>query len=133
MFPLMAHRILTSAKYASMNMEQIMGDDFQSFEHKEFNFLASVVFLNNGDGFSVQVLPDEIQASPVFGVCSGDFNGDKKLDLFFAQNFFGVPEKFSRYDSGQGSMILAGKDGCSKVLDSDSSGVQLLGEQRSPI
>ena len=132
-FPLMAHRILTSAKYASMNMEQIMGDDFQSFEHKEFNFLASVVFLNNGDGFSVQVLPDEIQASPVFGVCSGDFNGDKKLDLFFAQNFFGVPEKFSRYDSGQGSMILAGKDGFSKVLDSDSSGVQLLGEQRSPI
>jgi hypothetical protein len=129
----MAHHIPTSSRYASMNMEQILGDAFQTFKHKEINFLTSVVFLNEGGTFSVQVLPDEIQASPVFGVCSGDFNGDEREDLFIAQNFFGVPEKFSRYDSGQGSIILGGKGGLSKVLNAESSGIRLLGEQRSPV
>ena len=132
-FPSMAHRIPTSSRYASTNMEQILGDAFQAFKHQEINFLTSVIFLNEGGTFSVQVLPDEIQASPVFGVCSGDFNGDDREDLFFAQNFFGVPEKFSRYDSGQGSLILGGKGGLSKVLEAESSGIRLLGEQRSPV
>jgi hypothetical protein len=132
-FPSMAHRIPTSSRYAATNMEQILGDAFQAFKHQEINFLTSVIFLNEGGTFSVQVLPDEIQASPVFGVCSGDFNGDDREDLFFAQNFFGVPEKFSRYDSGQGSLILGGKGGLSKVLEAESSGIRLLGEQRSPV
>ena len=132
-FPSMAHDIPTSSRYASTNMEQILGDAFQTFKHKEINFLTSVIFLNEGGTFSVQVLPDEIQASPVFGVCSGDFNGDEREDLFIAQNFFGVPEKFSRYDSGQGSIILGGKGGLSKVLNAESSGIRLLGEQRSPV
>jgi hypothetical protein len=132
-FPSMAHHISTSSRYAAMNMEQILGDAFQAFKHQEINFLTSVIFLNEGGTFSVQVLPDEIQASPVFGVCSGDFNGDDREDLFFAQNFFGVPEKFSRYDSGQGSLILGGKGGLSKVLEAESSGIRLLGEQRSPV
>jgi len=129
----MIHRIPTSRRYASMNMEQILGDQFRISKHREINFLTSVVFLNEGDTFSVQVLPDKIQVSPVFGVCSGDFNGDKNEDLFIAQNFFGVPEKFSRYDSGQGSIILGGKGGLSKVLETESSGIRLLGEQRSPV
>jgi len=132
-FPSMAHRIPTSSRYAASNMEQILGDAFQAFKHQEINFLTSVIFLNEGGTFSVQVLPDEIQASPVFGVCSGDFNGDDREDLFFAQNFFGVPEKFSRYDSGQGCLILGGKGGLSKVLEAESSGIRLLGEQRSPV
>ena len=132
-FPTMIHRIPTSRRYASMNMEQILGDQFRISKHREINFLSSVIFLNEGDTFSVQVLPDKIQVSPVFGVCSGDFNGDKNEDLFIAQNFFGVPEKFSRYDSGQGSIILGGKGGLSKVLEAESCGIRLLGEQRSPV
>ena len=132
-FPSMARRISTSRRYASMNMEQILGDEFQAFKQREINFLSSVIFLNKGGAFSAQVLPDEIQASPVFGVCSGDFNGDDREDLFFAQNFFGVPEKFSRYDSGRGSLVLGGQGGLSNVLGADSSGIRLLGEQRSPV
>ena len=132
-FPTMIHRIPTSRRYASMNMEQILGDQFRISKHREINFLTSVIFLNEGDTFSVQVLPDKIQVSPVFGVCSGDFNGDKNEDLFIAQNFFDVPEKFSRYDSGQGSIILGIKGGLSKVLEAESSGIRLLGEQRSPV
>jgi len=116
-----------------MNMEQFLGDELKSFKHREINFLSSVIFMNEGGSFSIQVLPDEIQASPVFGVCSGDFNGDDKEDLFFAQNFFGVPKKFSRYDSAQGSLMLGGKGGLSNVLEADSSGIRLLGEQRSPV
>ena len=133
-FPTMVHRIPTSRRYASMNMEQILGDQFRVSNHREINFLTSVIFLNEGGTFSVQVLPDKIQVSPVFGVCSGDFNGDRNEDLFIAQNFFGVPEKFSRYDSGQGSIILgSSKGGLSNVLKAESSGIRLLGEQRSPV
>jgi len=132
-FPSIARRIPTSRRYASMNMEQFLGDELKSFKHREINFLSSVIFMNEGGSFSIQVLPDEIQASPVFGVCSGDFNGDDKEDLFFAQNFFGVPKKFSRYDSAQGSLMLGGKGGLSNVLEADSSGIRLLGEQRSPV
>jgi len=132
-FPTMIHRIPTSRSYASMTMEQILGDQFQISQHREINFLDSVIFLNEGGTFSVQLLPDKIQVSPVFGVCSGDFNGDNNDDLFIAQNFFGVPEKFSRYDSGQGSIILGSKGGLSTVLEAESSGIRLLGEQRSPV
>ena len=44
-----------------------------------------------------------------------------------------MPEKFSRYDSGQGSIILGVKGGLSTVLETESSGIRLLGEQRSPV
>jgi len=95
--------------------------------------LNTAVFLNKGGAFSPRILPDSIQSSPVFGVCSGDFNRDGWRDLFFAQNFFGVPRKFSRYDAGQGSLMLGGQGGLSRVLQSHSTGIQLLGEQRSPV
>jgi len=132
-FPAMIHRIRTSRGYASMTMKQILGDQFQITKYREINFLNSVIFFNEGGTFSVQVMPDSIQSSPVFGVCSGDFNRDGWRDLFFAQNFFGVPRKFSRYDAGQGSLMLGGQGGLSRVLQSDSTGIQLLGEQRSPV
>ena len=132
-FPLLAHRIPTSRRFASMNMNQILGNSSRLFKHREINFLNTAVFLNKGGAFSPRILPDSIQSSPVFGVCSGDFNRDGWRDLFFAQNFFGVPRKFSRYDAGQGSLMLGGQGGLSRVLQSDSTGIQLLGEQRSPV
>lgn len=33
------------------------------------------------------------QLSPAFDLCSGDFDGDGAVDLFLAQNAFGVSER----------------------------------------
>ena len=132
-FPLLSHRIPTSRKFASMNMNQILGDSSRLFKRREINFLSSAVFLNKGGTFSPRLLPSSIQSSPVFGVCSGDFNRDGWDDLFFAQNFFGVHRKSSRYDAGQGCLILGDQGDLSRVHESNSTGIRLLGEQRSPV
>ena len=53
--------------------------------------------------------------------------------FFFAQNFFGVHRKSSRYDAGQGCLILGDQGDLSRVHESNSTGIRLLGEQRSPV
>ena len=75
-------------------------------------------------------LPTPVQWSPLFGMGISDFNGDGHEDLVGSQNFYGVSERDSRQDAGEGFLLLGKGDGTFEWVDSTLSGIDLPGEGR---
>ena len=121
----------TVADYASAPLEQIHGPILSRKETLKVQWLASTVFLNRESSFEARVLPLQAQISPAFGVACGDFDGDGRIDLFLAQNFFGMEESFARLDAGQGLLLHGLGDGNFKAMNSLESGIRMLEEQQS--
>ena len=88
------------------------------------------MFLNKTGYFEMRPLPDASQLAPAFDLCAEDLDDDGALDLFLAQNAFGVPERTSRYDSGQGLLLRGDGTGNFVAVPASGSGIALYGEQR---
>jgi len=84
--------------------------------------LASQVIMNNGDGtFTPKPLPDLAQLSPSFGSIIHDFDGDGKLDLVLAQNFFHPQRETGRMNACLNLYLKGdGKGGFTPVWPLDS-------------
>ena len=96
----------------------------------EITGLSSAVFLNKTGHFEMRLLPDASQLATAFDLCTEDFDGDGAVDLFLAQNAFGVPERTSRYDSGRGFLLRGDGTGYFAAVPASGSGIALYGEQR---
>jgi len=96
----------------------------------EVNTSQTMVFLNNQGQFEAHPLPSEAQWAPVFGVASGDFDGDGHLDIFLAQNNFQLDAMTPRMDAGLGLVCLGTGSGTFTPLSPHDSGIRILGEQR---
>jgi len=96
----------------------------------EVNTSQTMVFINNQGKFEAHPLPSEAQWAPVFGVASGDFDGDGHLDIFLAQNNFQLDAMTPRMDAGLGLVCLGTGSGTFTPLSPHDSGIRILGEQR---
>ncbi|MGQ0537843.1 MAG: VCBS repeat-containing protein [Gemmatimonadaceae bacterium] len=68
--------------------------------------LATSVALNSGKAtFALEPLPNEAQFAPVYASLPDDFDGDGRLDLLLAGNFYGVPPLRGRYDASYGTLL----------------------------
>ena len=128
--PWIHERFPANAAYAEASLQQILGDRFAQVRELRVNWLASTLFLNRGDHLEVRPLPPQAQFAPAFGLAAGDFDGDGRIDLFLAQNFFGVSAAEARQDAGRGLLLRGDGDGTFRPLDSRTSGVAIDGEQR---
>ena len=99
-------------------------------ESLEITGLSSAVFLNKTGVFKIRPLPDSAQLAPAFDLCAVDFDGDGAVDLFLAQNAFGVPKHSSRYDSGRGLLLRGDGTGNFAAVPASVSGIAPYGEQR---
>jgi hypothetical protein len=88
------------------------------------------VFLNKTGYFEMRPLPDTSQLAPAFDLCAEDLDDDGAVDLFLAQNVFGVPERTSRYDSGRGLLLRGDGTGNFVAVPASGNGIALYGEQR---
>src|SRR5260221_10309119 len=62
--------------------------------------LATSILINDGKGkFEMRQLPMEAQFSPMYGICTGDFNGDGNQDVLMGGNFYRVKPEVGRYDA----------------------------------
>ena len=97
----------------------------------EADTLASMIALNRGDGtFELHALPAEAQFAPVFASLAGDFDGDGKIDLIVAGNFFGVTPAEGRYDASYGLLLHGDGTGGFAPVDMESSGLAIDGQVR---
>src|SRR5205814_1837045 len=96
--PSLNERFPTFASYGAAGTEEIL-QGFQ-FETAEAGTLDTMLFLNRGDHFESAPLPIEVQFAPVFGMTVADFDGDGKLDVFLAQNYFALHDEVTRMDGG---------------------------------
>ena len=117
-------------EFSLANMTQILSSSPTAMESLAVSYFESVLLLNRGDHFLMRPLPTPVQWSPLFGVGVSDFNGDGHEDLVGSQNFYGVSERDSRQDAGEGFLLLGKGDGTFEWVDSILSGIDLPGEGR---
>ncbi len=70
--------------------------------------LESGVWINEGTQFRFRPLPALAQLAPTFGIVALDADGDGRIDLALAQNFFGPNLETTRMDGSIG-LILRGQ------------------------
>ena len=98
--------------------------------------LRSVYIENKGNGktgkpeFVVHPLPVMAQLAPVFGIQTGDFNGDGWRDALLTGNSY-APETYSGwYDAGRGTLLLGDGKGHFRAVSPAESGLQVDGDAK---
>ena len=129
-FPHIQGTITRNKTFAGASLPQIIVPAFGGMKSLEITGLSSAVFLNKTGHFEMRPLPDASQLAPAFDLCAEDLDDDGAVDLFLAQNAFGVPERTSRYDSGRGLLLRGDGTGNFVAVPASGSGIALYGEQR---
>lgn len=94
-------------------------------------WFASSAFLNRGDHYQVVPLPIEAQFAPVSGMGVADFDGDGRLDVALAQNFYPVRPDEARQDAGRGLLLRGVGDGSFEAMSAAASGIVAWGDARA--
>jgi hypothetical protein len=128
--PEVARTFGTHAHYAGATVRDILDVLKADAKWVEATELGSSLFLNRGSHFERSPLPREAQASPVFAINAGDFDGDGMEDLFLGQNFFGAASELGREDGGRGLWLRGSGKGTFAAVDGSVSGIKISGEQR---
>jgi hypothetical protein len=123
-------RYPTFASFGAASVQEILGPEHSRFHELRFNTLDSMIFLNRGSNFLARPLPLPAQISPAFGLAVGDVNADGNLDIFLAQNFFGLKQN-ARADAGHGLLLLGNGAGEFSPQSSQQSGITMQGEGRA--
>ena len=129
-FPRLTDQFPTHEAFAQATLKTILGPQFENTRFVAARHLESMVFLNRGGRFEAQALPVAAQVSPMFSVNVADVDGDGVEDVFCAQNFFGTATDMSRDDNGRGLWLRGLGGGRFTALESDVTGIEVLGEQR---
>jgi hypothetical protein len=130
--PSLGEKFTTFHDFAIAPLEEIYTsrhlDDADRFEA---NSLESGVLINDGSArFTFQPLPRLAQISPGFGVVLTDVDGDGKLDLYIAQNFFGPQRETSRMAGGVSLLLTGNGDGTFEPVWPDRSGLMVPGDAK---
>ena len=123
---------LKHADYAKRSIQELFSPELiQKSTVKKFNYCASVVAINNGNGnFTVQKLPVLTQMSCINAITCTDLNKDGFIDLVLGGNQFGFLPQFQRLDANTGDVLLNDGKGNFKWVDASETGLQLKGEVR---
>ncbi|MGQ8338608.1 VCBS repeat-containing protein [Sunxiuqinia sp. A32] len=130
--PYLKKKYSTYESYKNQSINQIFskGELEGSFINR-VTMLETVMLINNGDGsFSIEVLPDEAQISPVYAIYIDDMDQDGNKDILLGGNLFPVKPEFGRYDASYGVFLKGDGKNNFEVLPSQKSGFVFEGEVR---
>lgn len=122
----------TYGDFASVTISELLTEPMgKGMEYKSAQMLESVWLENiRNKEFVVRLLPDEVQWAPVYGVETGDFDGDDNLDIVAIGNNYGFRSSIGRADASYGNFLKGdGKGGFSSVPP-ELSGWVVPGEPR---
>jgi hypothetical protein len=105
--PSIKTKYLKHVDYAKASFEDIFSaQQRQGMSVKTVQTAETSVLINDGKGnFTRKTLPIQAQTSPIHAILTGDYNGDGKLDLLLAGNFFDVLTEVGRYDANYGLLL----------------------------
>lgn len=101
-----------------------------ALELKVFELRSSIA-INDGNGkFTLRALPVEAQFSPMYGIETGDFDGDGLIDLITGGNLYSVKPEVGRYDASRGLFLKGDGKGNFGAVSAKESGINVDGEIR---
>ncbi|WP_221420350.1 VCBS repeat-containing protein [Fulvivirga sp. M361] len=103
--PYLQERIKTYGDFANSNVEQILGEGYQSAIHYQVIEFRSGIFLNENNQFRFIPFPLEAQISPINTILFKDFDGDQIKDLLMAGNNHHAEVETTRADAGIGIFL----------------------------
>lgn len=129
-FPSLKKDNLKHSDYAKKSIQDLFpSESLSGAQLRQFNFAASVVALNKGNGsFEVKPLPLWVQLSSVNAICPADLNRDGKIDLLLGGNLFTFPPQFGRLDASYGHVLLNAGNGNFSYVENRRSGITVTGE-----
>jgi len=129
--PYLKQRVDTYKDFATSNIEEILGDNFDSATHKQVVEFRSGYFLNNGGQFQFVPFPIQVQKSPVNSIVCHDFDGDGINDLLLAGNNYMSEIETTRADAGIGSLLLGKTDGSFSYVENHKTGFYATNDVRN--
>jgi hypothetical protein len=82
---------------------------------------------NKGNGiFERKALPLQCQFAPLFGMLTGDYDGDGHLDVLLTGNSYATEASTGRYDAMSGLLLKGDGKGNFKILNSNAKGIAAL-------
>ena len=129
---MLKNRFVRYSEYADLTIDKIFTPE--EFEGSKIllakNFETSYIENLGNNQFRITPLPIETQLAPIYGITTGDFNGDGNLDVVMGGNFTGSRVKYGHYDALKGVCLLGDGKGNFEFIDVDKSGLKVNGEIR---
>jgi hypothetical protein len=125
-------RYKTYKDYATATMSDVFpGKDLDDAVVKKAYTFASSLVRNNADGtFTMVPLPLQAQIAPMYGIVSGDLDGDGKSDLLIAGNFDAVKPELGKMSAGYGVYLRGDGRGRFAPVGAVESGFMVPGQAR---
>lgn len=131
--PSMKNKFQSYHKYATTSFDNFFTKEQLEGAHVVHSYYFSSALVENvGDGeFKLNVLPNEAQTAPAYGMLADDVNEDGLLDLLMIGNFYGNESVTGPHDASIGNILLGGDNGAFHPMAHQESGWKVEGNARS--
>lgn len=132
--PILKKQYLKYKDYAGKPFNEVFTDKMlEGAEEHEMNYLASAVFINDGNGkFTCKPLPYNAQLSNVGTILCDDIDNSGTPSIILGGNFYGFKPEVGRLDASYGQIYKYTKNGFVYISPA-KSGIKLNGQVRSSL
>jgi enediyne biosynthesis protein E4 len=130
--PFLKKKNLKHEDYATKSVEELIPEEaLKKAAVKQFNYDASIIAINKGNGnFTIQKLPPIVQLSSVNAAQIVDVNQDGFIDLVLGGNLFNFQPQLEQLDANTGDVLINNGKGNFLWTDASQTGLNLKGQLR---
>ncbi len=131
--PTIKKKFIKYKEYANKTVEELFTEEQrEGAEIKNITTLRTSIFINNGNvNFVENELPAAAQFSPINAIVCKDFDGDQKVDLLLAGNFFDSLPEWGRFDASYGTFLKGNGKGKFVEVKNSQVGLRINGQVRA--
>jgi len=132
--PEIANKFKEYDVFASLDLNDIYGEQLNSVLNLKANEFSSMIFMNDGNGnYSPKELPYRAQFSSVNEALTNDYNKDGITDILLVGNMHQVEIETPRNDAGIGALLIGTEDGNYEFSPINKSGFFTPGDAKRMI
>ncbi|MFB6273490.1 MAG: VCBS repeat-containing protein, partial [Salinibacter sp.] len=130
--PEMKSRFPTYREYGKATIDEVLppSEQKEAYVREAVRFETSYLENTDGHTFEVRSLPMRTQTAPVFGIMSGDYDGDGALDLLMVGNWYAPEEENGRADAFIGAYLRGDGTGHFRYESYSTSGFFVDGDAK---